>query len=110
MASVTCSAQSELEKEIDISLLSQRVIKIDCDFGTPAKANDCVRRIVPTLIFRAANYTAQQATLLLKVTYKEIPDPNTGQPTVSIGSAFLIDHERGYVLTAKHVLMGTKIW
>jgi len=47
----------------------------------------------------------------LRVTYKEFPDPSNGnQSTVSRGSAFLVDRDRGYFLTAKHVLLGSKVW
>lgn len=111
MASFPCEAQGPSEKEIDEGMLSQDVISIGCDFRRLVDANDCVRRILPTLSYRSRHFVASQVTFLLKVTYKEFPDPNNGgQPMLSVGSAFLIDRDKGYFLTAKHVLMGKKVW
>jgi S1-C subfamily serine protease len=106
-----CHAQDSSEKQIDTNLLTLTTIKIDCSFGNWNLAQDCVKRILPTLSYRAAHYIAHQTTFLLRVTYKDFPDlNNASQPSVSSGSAFLVDRDRRYFLTAKHVLLGSKVW
>jgi S1-C subfamily serine protease len=72
-------------------------------------AQDCVGRVLPTIEYRAKHYVSRQATFLLRVVYKDLPDAR-GQATVSAGSAFVVDRDRGYFLTAKHVLLGNKVW
>ncbi|MCU7374208.1 serine protease [Paucibacter sp. O1-1] len=98
-----CRAQNT----IDIGMLSKSVIKAECDLTTYIRANDCLGRLLPTLQYRAAHYAATRATYLLRVNYEPtVP----GTPSISTGSAFLIDRERGYFITAKHVLVGNRVW
>ncbi len=92
---------------IDNSLLTKDVLREECDLRTFAKADDCLKRLVPTLTYRAAHFAAYHATYLIKVNY----EPGVaGSKATSKGTAFLVDERRGYFLTAKHVLLGSKIW
>lgn len=92
---------------IDNNLLAKEVLREECDLRTFAKAEDCLKRVVPTLNYRAAYFAAYQATYLVKVNY----EPGVaGSKATSQGTAFLVDQRRGYLLTAKHVLMGSKVW
>jgi len=92
---------------IDNSLLTKDVLTEECNLRTFAKADDCLRRVVPTLNYRAAYFAAYHATYLIRVNY----DPDVaGSKATSKGTAFLVDEQRGYLLTAKHVLLGSKVW
>ena len=111
LGAVPGAAQDTPERQIDRNLLTPHVVKIDCDFRTYPQANDCVRRILPTVSLRASDFLKNEATFLLRVTYRKFPDANNAnQPIVSSGSAYLVDRDRGFFLTAKHVLMGPKDW
>lgn len=101
------NAQPTADKEIDRALMSQTVIRLDCNLQQYHAANDCLRRVVPTLAHRVAHYAAMQSTFLLKVEYAAT---DTVAASSSVGTAFLVDRERGYFLTAKHVLMGQRVW
>ncbi len=92
---------------IDNSQLSKDVLSEACDLRTYNSADDCLKRVLPTLNYRAAYFAANHATYLIKVNYE--PDV-AGSRATSKGTAFLVDERRGYLLTAKHVLMGSKIW
>ena len=100
-------AQAAREQVIDPALLSQSILKIDCNLMQYPAAHDCLSRLVPSLVRRTTHYAAMQSTFLLKV---ELGAFGSSGSMSSVGSAFLVDRDRGYFLTAKHVLLGDRIW
>lgn len=99
------------EKAIDLSFLPKIKIDLTCNFLTMAQAQECVRSTLPSIQYRADHYVAQQATMLVNITHEDPkPDGPAFKPQPSVGTAFLVDKEKGLFVTAKHVLIGDTAW
>ncbi|MBC5782618.1 trypsin-like peptidase domain-containing protein [Ramlibacter sp. USB13] len=108
VACALCIAGAAAGQSIDVNLLSKEKIQANCELNTYVGAEDCVGRLIPTLNYRAAYYAADNATYIVRVTYDALNNP-AARPS-SFGSGFLVDRDRGFVITAKHVLVGNRDW
>lgn len=93
------------DRVIDLRFLAAKHLPVTCDMTTWVLAQECVKRIVPTLEYMTAFYVAQQATMLTTVIYRDIPALPPGK-----GTAFMVDKAKGLFLTARHVLVGDIAW
>ena len=79
-----------------------------CSFKSDTLIAECISRMAPTIQWRSEFYASQISTFSIDVRYPNIKNAD-GTVRTSAGTGFLVNKEKRYVITAKHVLLGDRV-
>ena len=87
-----------------------------CTTDTPENASACKDKVLKSLVAQVGIYSAQLATFEIEVNVPSAllkgKDPSGPQvaPFSNRGTGFLVNRERGFFVSSKHVLLGDRVW